>query len=129
MERIKRAIPAIAISSLFIIVFNVLAFVLSDRYDVNFWCGYIFITLSWLCLVGVELLTASKKDMGQSLFLNAPGLLMTIVHLAIQTVFGIAVMAIPSFSIKLSVCFEIVVFAVYLGIIGALEIYKRKSSR
>lgn len=127
MERIKRAIPAIAITSLFIIVFNILAFVLSDRYDANFWCGYIFITLSWLCLIGFELLTASKKNMSQSLFLNAPGLLMTIIHLAIQTVFGVAVMVIPSYSVKLSVCVEIVVFAIYLGIIGVLEIYKRKS--
>ncbi len=128
MERIKRAVPAIAISSLFIIVFNVLAFVLSDRYGTNFWCGYIFITLSWLCLIGVELLTASNKDINQSLFLNAPGSLITIVHLAIQTVFGIAVMSIPSLSVKLSVCVEIVVLAIYLGIIGVLEIYKRKSS-
>lgn len=128
MERIKHATLAIAISSLFIIVFNVLSFVLADRYTANFWCGYIFITLSWVCLIGVELLTASKKDVGQSLFLNAPELLMTIVHLVIQTVFGIVVMAIPSFSVRLSVCFEIVVFAIYLGIIGTLEIYKGKST-
>ena len=53
---------------------------------------------------------------------------MTIVHLVIQTVFGIVVMAIPSFSVRLSVCFEIVVFAIYLGIIGTLEIYKGKST-
>ncbi len=127
MKRIKRAMPTLAVSSLFIIVFNVLAFVLSDRYGANFWCGYIFVTLSWLCLIGIELLTSSKNDMGQSLFLNAPGLLMTVVHLVVQTVFAIAVMAIPSFSVKLSVCVEIIFFAIYLGIISALEMYKSKN--
>lgn len=129
MGQIKRAIPVVAISSLFIIVFNILAFVLSNRHDANFWCGYIFITLSWICLIGIELLTASKRDIAQSLFLNAPGLFMSIGHLAIQTLFGIAVMAIPSYSVKLSVCVEIVVFAIYLGIIGVLEIYKKNYSR
>ena len=129
MGQLKRAIPVVAISSFFIIVFNILAFILSSRHDANFWCGYIFVTLSWLCLIGIELLTASKRDIDQSLFLNAPGLLMSIGHLAIQTLFGIAVMAIPSYSVKLSACIEIVVFAIYLGIIGALEIYKKNSSR
>lgn len=75
MERIKHATLAIAISSLFIIVFNVLSFVLADRYTANFWCGYIFITLSWVCLIGVELLTASKKDVGNRCSLMLPNYL------------------------------------------------------
>lgn len=129
MKNLKRAIPAVAISSLFIIVFNVFAFVLSEDFGANFWCGYIFISLSWISLIVAELLVAKDEDVGKSMFLNAPGLLITLIHLAIQTVFGIAVMAIPFFSFKLSVCFEILVFAIFLGILGALEIYKKKSSR
>lgn len=95
MKNLKRAIPAVAISSLFIIVFNVFAFVLSEDFGANFWCGYIFISLSWISLIVVELLVAKDEDVGKSMFLNAPGLLITLIHLAIQTVFGIAVMAIP----------------------------------
>lgn len=129
VNQVKRAIPIVCISSLFIIVFNVLAFVLFDKIDNHFWCGYIFITLSWVCLVAVELLAASKEDGAQLVFLNAPSLLITIIHLVIQTILGIAVMAIPFYNIKLSVCIEIIVFAIYLGIIGLLEIYKKKSFR
>ncbi len=59
-----------------------------------------FITLAWLCLIVAELLTASKKNIGQSIFLNAHSLFMTVVHLIIQTILGVAVMAIPFFSVE-----------------------------
>ena len=75
----------------------------------------------------VEFITGSKKNIEQSLFLNAPGLLISVVHLIVQTAFGIAVMAIPSYSVKISVCIEIVVFAIYLVLIGLLEIYKKRN--
>ena len=82
---------------------------------------------SWLCLLAIELLTASKKNIGQSIFLNAPGMFITVVHLIIQTILGIAVMVIPSFSVKVSVCIELVIFTIYLMIIVLLEIYKKKN--
>ena len=49
------------------------------------------------------------------------------VHLIIQTILGIAVMVIPSFSVKVSVCIELVIFTIYLMIIVLLEIYKKKN--
>jgi len=129
MERVKKALPAMALSFLFIVVFNVLAFILTDTFDGNFWCGYIFTTLAWLCLIGIELITANKSDGGRALFLNAPGILVTLIHLAVQLILGIAVMAIPFLSVKIAICFEIVIFAVYLGLVGVLEIYKNKNMR
>lgn len=127
MDKIKRIIPVISFLSLFIIVFNVLAFILAKELNANFWCGYIVITLSWISLLVVAVLTTSKNDAGKSVFLNAPGLLLSLVHLLIQVIIGVSVMVISFFSVKATVCFEIVIFAIYLGIIGALEFYKRKS--
>ena len=129
MEKLKRSLPAVAISSLFIIVFNVIAFVLTEGLSKNFWCGYIFITLSWLCLVAVEIMGVAKDDGGKSLFLNAPGILVSVIHLIVQTLFGVLVMAIPVFSIKIAICLEVLIMAIYLGIIGILEVYKSKSKR
>lgn len=129
MGKLKRSLPAVAISSLFIIVFNVIAFVLAVDLNKNFWCGYIFITLSWLCLVAVEIMGVAKDDGGKSLFLNAPGILVSVIHLAVQTIFGVLVMAIPAFSIKIAICLEVLIMAIYLGIIGILEVYKSKSKR
>lgn len=129
MGKLKRSLPAVAISSLFIIVFNVIAFVLAVDLNKNFWCGYIFITLSWLYLVVVEIMGVAKDDGGKSLFLNAPGILVSVVHLVVQTLFGVLVMAIPAFSIKIAICLEVLIMAIYLGIIGILEVYKSKSKR
>ena len=129
MDKLKRSLPAVAISSLFIIVFNVIAFVLTEDLSKNFWCGYIFITLSWLCLVVVEIMGVAKEDGGKSLFLNAPGILVSVVHLVVQTLFGVLVMAIPAFSLKIAICLEVLIMAIYLGIIGILEVYKSKSKR
>ena len=127
MGAVKRSLPIVAISSLFIVVFNVLAFVLTANLATNFWCGYVAITISWLCLIVVEIMGVAKDDHGKSLFLNAPGILVSVAHLLIQTLFGILVMAIPAFSIRIAICIQIIIFAIYLGIIGLLEIYKYKS--
>lgn len=127
MTNIKKAIPIIAISCLFLVVFNALAFIIAEELNAHFWCAYVFITLSFACLVGVELLTFAKYYEGKSVFLNAPSILVTVIHLAIQLLFGIVIMAIQSISIKASLCFEIVIFAVYLSIVGCLEIYKHKN--
>ena len=127
MANVKKAILIIVISCLFLVVFNTLAFILAKELNSHFWCGYTFITLSYLCLVGVELLTFAKNDKGKSVFLNAPSILVTVIHLVIQLILGIMVMAVQSISIKTSFCFEIVIFAVYLAIVGCLEIYKHKN--
>lgn len=127
MDRMKRILPGLFISAIYLVVFNILAFVLADEFTGNFWCGYIFVTLSWLCLAGVEVITAWKNDHGKSIFLNAPNLVFAFAHLIVQTVFSIAVMAIPAYSVKISVCVQIVVFSIFLVLIGLMEIYKTRS--
>lgn len=75
MDKIKRIMPCVLLSAIYLIVFNILAFVLADDFTGNFWCGYVFVTLSWLCLIGIEILMVWKDDRGKSVFLNAPGFL------------------------------------------------------
>ena len=128
MEKVRKAFPVICISTVFIIVFNILAFVLASDFHKNFWCGYIFITLSWMCLITVEILSANKNDNGCSVFLNAPSILMTVLHLLIQTIVGVIVMAFSNLNMKALLCFEIVLFSIYLVIIGGLELYKAKAT-
>lgn len=127
MDRIKRLLPGLLLSAIYLVVFNIPAFVFTDDFTGNFWCGYIFVTLSWLCLVGVEVLMAWKNDHGRSVFLNAPSLVFSFAHLLIQTLLSIAVMAIPAYSVKISVCVQIVVFAIFLALFGFMEIYKSRS--
>lgn len=127
MDKIKKVLPTIAISSLFIIVFNVLAFILATDFNKNFWCGYIFITLSWLSLLAIGLITVTDKEKSKAIFLNAPSMLISIIHLLIQTVIGVFVMVISFLNVRVAVCFEILIFAIYLGIIGVLELYKSKN--
>lgn len=127
MDRIKRILPGLSLSAIYLVVFNILAFVLANDFTGNFWCGYVFITLSWLCLVGIEILMVWKDDRGKSIFLNTPGFLFAFLHLLVQTALSIAVMAIPNYSVKLSVCVQIVVFAIFLTLFGLTEVYKSHS--
>lgn len=127
MDGIKRILPGLLLSAIYLVVFNILAFVLADDFTGNFWCGYVFVTFSWLCLVGIEILMVWKDDRGKSIFLNAPGCLFAFLHLLVQTALSIAVMAIPNYSVKLSVCVQIVVFAIFLVLFGLMEIYKSYS--
>lgn len=128
MEKLKKALPFLVISLILLIVFNVLAFILADTYDGHFWCGYAFITVSWLFLVAAEVIAIYENSNQRGLLLNAPGILITVCHLIIQIMLGIALMAISSFSIKVGVCLEVLILAVYLILMAALQVYKNKSS-
>lgn len=128
MEKLKKALPFLVISLIMLIVFNVLAFILADTYDGHFWCGYAFITISWLFLVAAEVIAIYENSNQRGLLLNAPGILITVCHFIVQTMLGVALMAISSFSIKVGVCLEVLIFAVYLILMAALQVYKNKSS-
>lgn len=128
MEKLKKALPFLMISLVLLIAFNVLAFILADTYDGNFWCGYAFITVSWLFLLAVEVIAMYENNNQRGLLLNAPGVLITVCHLIVQTILGIALMAISFFSIKVGVCLEVFLLAVYLILMAALQIYKNKIS-
>lgn len=128
MEKLKKAFPFFAISLILLIVFNALAFILADTYDKNFWCGYSIVSIAWLCLLIAEIIAMYENDNQRGLLLNAPGLLITVCHLMVQTILGFVVMAISSFSVKIGICLGILFFAVYLILIAALRVYKNKSS-
>lgn len=106
-EKLNNSALPMIISALYIIVFNVLAFVLSSNLGRNFWCGYIFVMLSWICLFVVVAMATGGRDGGKSLFLNAPGLMISVIHLLIQTVIAILIMAISTINVKVAMCFEI----------------------
>jgi len=69
---IKKALPAIIVSFLFLAVFNVLSFALSDHLDANFWCGYIFVTLSWVCVIAMLFYACSSKFGDKALYSGPP---------------------------------------------------------
>lgn len=128
-ENAKKMWPIIAALLLSAIVFNVIAFICANDISANFWCGYIFIMLSWLCVAINIIYTAIESSRGygeKAIFIRAPSILISVIYLVIQLVFGIAVMATSGFSIKAAVCIQILFWAVYLGIVFVLVMYERK---
>lgn len=128
-ENAEKMWPIIAVLLLCAVVFNVIAFMCVKDINMNFWCGYIFIMLSWLCIAINIIHTAivSRRGYGEkAIFIKAPSMLISVIYLAVQLVFGVAVMAIPGFSIKAAVCIQILFLATYLCIVFALVMYERK---
>lgn len=126
---VRKAWPILAILLLYAVVFNVISFICAGNIDKNFWCGYIFIMLSWLCVVINIIHTAVDNSRGygeKAVFIKAPSMLISVIYLLVQLVFGIAVMAIPGFSIKAAVCIQILFLAAYLVVVFALVMYERK---
>ncbi len=131
-EAIKKSWPIIAVLVLMAVIFNVVSFVLADELGSNFWCGYIFIMIALVCIIINVIITArdSEKGLGEkALFVKAPSLLISVLHFGIQFMLGIAVMIIPSYSVKISVCIQILVFLMYICIILALFMYERKAKK
>lgn len=127
MLHIKRVIPAIIISCLYFIVFNLLSFLLIENLTANFWCGYMFVALAWLCLVAVIIRSGDSKYGDKGLFLNAPSLLVSVCHLVIQTIISAIVMVFFTLNVKASMCFQVLICAIYIAIIISLEVYKKKN--
>lgn len=126
---LKRIWPIIAILTLYAVVFNAISFICAVELTNNFWCGYAFIMLSWLCAVIVAIHTAlysGRNCVENALFIKAPSILISVIYLLAQTAFGIAVMVITSFSIKAAICIQIALFALYLCIVIALVMYEKK---
>lgn len=119
----KKIIPSIFITIIFLVTFNIISFIAFENRDANFWCGYAFITLAALCLIAVQISMSLEPTEGY--YLNAPGLLVSGIHLAVQLVFGIVVMALSAVNIKVALCVHIVILAVYATIIISLFFYKK----
>lgn len=126
-NHIKKHLPLIVVLIIFVLTFNVLVFILADNYTSKFWCGYTFVIASWFAMVGVAYMYLKNHD-SNSGFLNAPSLLISVAHLGIQLILGLAVMFIPLYSVKASLCIEIIVFTIYLSVLCGLEFYKNKNS-
>lgn len=128
-ENAKKMWPIIAILLLYAVVFNVIVFICANNINGNLGCGYIFIMLSWLCVATNAIHTAIESSWGYGekvIFIKAPSILISVIYLVVQLVFGVAVMAIPGFSIKAAVCIQILFLAAYLCIVFALVMYERK---
>ena len=129
---VKRIWPVIAMLLLYAVVFNVIAFICADKLDSNFWCGYIFIMLSWQCVAINVIHTAIESGRGygeKAIMMKAPSILISVIYLLAQLAFGVAVMAIPGFSVKAAVCIQIVFLALYLFVAFALVAYERKMKK
>ena len=126
-NRVKAVWPILlALSAIFVAV-SVIIFMCVNHFGAKFWCGYIFILISWgsiifSILVGTEKLRGEKR-----LFVTAPRVLLSCLYFLVQLVFGIAVIGIPFFSIKAALIVQILFFTCYLCTALALFLYERKN--
>ena len=121
----NRFAPVCGVLVVFIVIFNLIAFITASDYSANFWSGYAFITLSWLCLVFVLMSTVRRKDHeGYGLFLSAPIITISLVYLLFELITGVLVMVIPDFNLTASIVIQVLIFGIYLIVIFGLSFYK-----
>ena len=127
IEKIRSHVPMISANIVFILAFNIIAFLLSNDKDTNFWCGYCFVTISWICLVAVEISGLTENHNGY--FLNAPSILVSVLHIVLQLLLAIIAMVVESLSVKVVISIAVILLALYIVLINGLAYYKRKSRR
>lgn len=128
-ETLKKSWPILTAILIIAVIFNVISFAWAGELNSNFWCGYVFIMISWTFILINVLITTKDFVNGlreKALFIKAPSILASALHFGIQFILGIAVMAIPTYSVKLSASIQIIILAVYACIILALVMYERK---
>lgn len=126
----KMGIPVFGTLGAIILAFNVIAFILADELTKQFWSGYVFVTLSWLFLVMISVRFAAQKDFsGYSMFLAAPQILIAMICFLFQMIVGIAVMAIPDFSLIASIVIQVVLLTIFLIVEFGVLAYKGVATR
>lgn len=103
------------------IVINAIAFVVLDIHDSNFWCGYAFVTLSWIELVSVGCIASNEEE---GYYLNAPGMVVSLIHLFLQLCLAIIVISVKAIKTKYAFCIALIIMGVYISILIALNYYK-----
>jgi hypothetical protein len=108
-----------------IVAFNIIAFVVADELTTQFWSGYVFITLSWLCLIALSVKIMQRKEfIAYNLFLAMPQILIALTYFLFQLVTGISVMAIPDFSLTASIVIQVLLLAVFFIAEFGISAYK-----
>jgi len=126
----KSIAPIVGILGVFIVTFNLVAIISVNEFSANFWSGYSFITLSWLCLVFVSLIIGIRKDYTDyGFFLSTPIIVISLVYLLFELIAGIMIMVIKDFSFRASIVIQVIIFALYLIVIIGLTLYKGMASQ
>ena len=126
----KSIAPIAGVLGVIIVAFNIITFVSAKEFSANFWSGYSFITLSWLCLVIVSLVIGNRKDYtGYGLFLSTPIIVISMIYLLFELIAGIMIMIIADFSFRASIVIQVIIFALYLILLFGLSLYKGMASQ
>ena len=108
--------------------FSIIVFSVVSEYMVTFWIGYAAVFIAWTCLM-IHLYSSFRNSNAGTLtaFLSIPSLLVSGVHLLIQCVAAVFVMAVRD-QTKAKGCALalLAVFAVYLCVLLLTSVYRRR---
>ena len=107
------------------VLFRVAAFSIISEHSTNFWIGFLFSAVAWHGLIILEAVSFTGiRNCYSGYFLNMPGMVVSVIHLAIQLIIGLPMMLIPNYIITLSAAAESISLIIYFVIIASLRIYK-----
>lgn len=101
------------------VVMNIIVFAVPFNRDSSFWLGYAFLVISFLLAFGVVLYIAQSSRNMDEIFLKFPASYFAYGFIVIEIVLNLIVMAIPDFSIRVCIVFNIIIIAVFLILVIA----------
>ena len=113
-----------------LLIFNVLVFAINQRFEANFWSGYLFTTISFvlvctLCIVPVGI----KKSKNNGIFYSYPLMIFSALYMILQLFFGCCVIFISNFNLRVSLVLQVLLLLFYLLFVVILMFYRNNTEQ
>lgn len=121
----KKNILNVALYLIFIIIFNLLFFILKDTYTAAVWISYAFIHFAYIALITTQFFEENHKEVS----LKLSSYLVSAIYFGIEIITGIIIIVITPETYKISLAIQITLLGIYLIILLSNIIVSSKVRR
>ncbi len=113
-----------------LLIFNVFVFAINQRFEANFWSGYLFTTFSFVlvctvCIVPVGI----RKSKNNGIFYSYPLMIFSALYMILQLFVGCCVIFISNFNLRVSLVLQVLLLLFYLLFVVILMFYRNNTEQ
>ena len=113
-----------------LLIFNVFVFAINQRFEANFWSGYLFTTISYVLVCMVCIIPIGiRKSKNNGIFYSYPLMIFSALYMILQLFVGCCVIFINNFNLRVSLVLQVLLLMVYLLFVVIVMFYRNNTEQ
>jgi len=126
----KNYIYVFGFLGIMLLIFNVFVFAINQRFEANFWSGYLFTTISYVLVCAVCIAPIGiRKSKNNGVFYSYPLMIFSALYMLLQLFVGCCVIFIKNFNLRVSLVLQVLLLLVYLLFAVILMFYRNNTEQ